>query len=179
MKLNCQIKESEYKILSFKDNHTKITCCFPVHKTLFNWLDGIYNGIDITYIHATNSFMNGITQDKDTQNKVCLNVEDELLSVTFNNTHNIQFINVYNFITDEDFVYYVLLVYKELNLDLLQTPLIIWGINEETYKLSKLRNYIADISIGHLPKKINYDPKFDRLLQQYDFDLFHAPLMLN
>ncbi|WP_299130369.1 DUF3822 family protein [uncultured Winogradskyella sp.] len=131
------------------------------------------------YKHASTLLIDTLLQrQKDAEGYlVHINVNTASLEIVVSNNNELQLFNVFDYYSKEDFIYYVLFVFEQLNLDPEVTPIVLSGAitkHDELYNI--LYTYIRDIAI------INKDYKYkflDTVYNEQPHELPFYHLLLN
>ena len=85
------------------------------------------------------------------------------------------FANTFTFSTEQDFLYHVLLVFDQFDLDTESVPLMMTGrIQKKSSQYEKVEKYIRHIHILHSPSYYQYSPAF----QDANFHYYHDLLSM-
>lgn len=154
---------------------------FLVEKELIEWFEQIYTSSPkLTFVHQTAGLIEGLQAQKrknlDELSNIYLHIEPSYLILTIFKERNLEFCNVFPFSTEQDFLYYVLLVIDELRYFPDKIMAELSGGIEKDYGIYRLLDkYIqqVDISLDHQAMPwVTFGPKFEKApLYQY-FDLF-------
>ncbi len=108
---------------------------------------------------------------------VYVNVMGNQLRVSAFNRENLLLTNTYEFKTAKDFMYFVLLVFDQLGLNVEQTKLFLSG---EIMKTSEIHNllyrYIRNINFLKRISAFEFDAAFDQQPDHFHFDLYSSYL---
>ena len=87
----------------------------------------------------------------------------------------LQFYNQYAVRKKEDYLKYIMLVFKEMEMDPKKNALQIWGfIKQNSEEINFLRKFIRNISLGSKPSFLKFGYKFDEVEDHQYFDLMSA-----
>ncbi len=106
-------------------------------------------------------------------NDVLVNVLPDKLQIAVYKNNQFQIYNTFKYNSAEAFLYYVLLMYQEFELDNMNTPLTLMGgimPNSVVYRL--LSTYIRQIKFAKRTKYYQFSPKYSTVPQQFHFDLY-------
>jgi hypothetical protein len=169
-----EIKEDQLA-LSYFHISKDITSVFSISTQLKKWFDTMYPTQKIKYINHTSSFLEGVFQisNRKQDAEVYIQVEQHFLTIAVLKNNQLLFCNGFTFNSSEDFVYFVLFVYDQLQLNPEQTPLTIWGeILDDSDSFNKLYKYIRYIKFGEKPKTLSFGFPFDEIHEHRYFDLY-------
>lgn len=154
---------------------------FLVETELIEWFEQIYTSSPkLTFVHQTSALIEGLYRQKREAigelSRIYLHIESNYLILTIFKDRNLEFCNVFPFKTEQDFLYYVLLVIDELRYFPDKTSVELSGSIEKDSGIYRLLDkYIQKVDISfdqHSMPWITFGAKFDKApLYQY-FDLF-------
>ncbi len=131
---------------------------------------------EFTYKHSSTVLLDSVLQKANESNstKVYLHVNTTMIELAVVENKKLQLFNVFEYHSKEDFIYYVLFVFEQLNLDVETTVIHLSGRvdkNDELYSL--LYTYVRHVEC----EKLNYNYHFS---EKVDKDqLHHHYLILN
>ncbi|HEX8545792.1 MAG TPA: DUF3822 family protein [Cytophagaceae bacterium] len=180
LSLNCQLTDKENEeILYYRQNSTEAVNIFKADGKIIDWFLKSYPYHNITVIHHTSSLIEGLLQNyvnKD-ERSVFAYIENKLLTLVVVNNRKLEYCNSFQFISTEDFVYYVMLVYDQLQLDPNAHGLTLWGdIAADSPIHQKLYKYIRHLKFGNKPKSMYFGYHFDEIFDHSFFDLYNMHL---
>ncbi|MCU0416140.1 MAG: DUF3822 family protein [Cytophagaceae bacterium] len=166
--------------LYFKQNQTDAINIFSVDKDLKKWFEDRYPTRSVQFIHHTASMIEGILLQPSVSEltpTVYIQVEQYFLTIVVKKGDQLLFCNSFGFSSSEDFVYFVLFVFDQLQLNPETVPVKIWGeITPDSDSFSKLYRYIRHISFGDKPSSLRFSYQFDDIFEHRYFDLFSMHL---
>jgi len=90
---------------------------------------------------------------------------------------DLQFANTFSYESENDFLYYVLLIYEEFGLQTEKIPLMWTGrIQKKSALYEKVEKYIKHLHILHSPSYYHYGPAFQNVRFHYYHDLLSMRL---
>ncbi len=131
---------------------------------------------EFTYKHSSTVLVDALLQKKHENDttEVYLHVNSNTIEIAVLDKKQLQLFNVFEYHSKEDFIYYVLFVFEQLNLDVETTLVYLSGLvnkNDELYTL--LYTYIRHVEF----EKLNFNYSFsDKLNSDH---LHHHYLILN
>ncbi|WP_299116502.1 DUF3822 family protein [uncultured Winogradskyella sp.] len=106
-----------------------------------------------TYTHASSVFIDAINLINDNEEKcVYINIEGNTMQVVVNSSNAFDFYNYFEFTSPEDFIYYILFTFEQLQLNPEKTHVKLSGTVDEDDDLFKIAyKYIRHVSLvdGH------------------------------
>jgi hypothetical protein len=171
--LNSEIKSTE-AIYFYQQSSMEAVNVFSAEKKIAEWFTNAYPSRSIKFLHHTCSFLEGsLHWDNKGERCLCLNVEKNSFTATIIHDKKIEFCNSFNFSSADDFVYFVLYIFDQMNLNPEATQVVVWGeIDSSSLIYHKLYKYIRFISLGDRPKGLKFSYQFDECFDHRYFDLF-------
>jgi hypothetical protein len=129
---------------------------------------------DFEYKHITTILINAAFLSMTSQQQMLIHISEERFDiiVTFGNT--MKFCNSFIFHTAQDVIYYLLNVYKQLELDP-STPLVLTGqIEQDSDEYRIIYKYIRNVSFAKMPEMYQYCNEIKKISQQTYFSLFNT-----
>ena len=173
-------RETDEEYHFFKQKQTEAINVFATNNRLTDWFRKTYPLKQIRVIHHTSSMIEGILLQKDlapAEKSVYIQVEQYFLTITVKQGKKLIFCNSFTFNTSEDFVYFILFVFDQLELNPEKCPVIVFGeITHDSESFSKLYKYIRNLSFGSKPEFIRFGYQFDEVFDHRYFDLYNMHL---
>ncbi|QHT69197.1 DUF3822 family protein [Rhodocytophaga rosea] len=152
---------------------------FSADKQTLEWFRAIYLNKQIQLLHYSSALIEGtLSQNKEVAAKqVIISVEQSYLTIIVSQQQQLLFCNTFYYMSVQDFSYYVMLVIGELNLDPETCKVILYGeLSHDSAIFSHLYRYIRNITFGTKPSSINFNYKFDEVLDHRYFDVYSIHL---
>lgn len=162
-------------IFYYSQKSTNAVSIFCANKKIIDWFKAQYPGKSIKLVHHTSAFIEGILYNSKsmTERELFVHVEKNFLTIVVKNDTGLEFCNSFYFSTTEDFLYFVMFVYNQLQLNPDKNPLTIFGeITPDSPVYKKLFKYIRHIKFGNKPSSIRFCYKFDEVFDHRFFDLY-------
>ncbi len=174
-----EIRTKIEDVFSFNQDLSGVHNVFAGDKRLIAWVKSVYKNKDVEILHQGTPFIEGLLNaDIVTAEKAmyCL-VDRGILHVVVGENKGLIYYNQFAARKSEDFLKYIMLVFKELGLKQKVTPVIFWGIIKDTSPhLELLKKYIRNISLGTRPSNISFGIQFNNIPEHLYFDLFNIHL---
>jgi hypothetical protein len=170
------------EVLYFYHQHWQAVNVFSVEKKILEWFNMTYPGRNLTMMHQTSAFMEGLVQNSEILpgRNMYISVEPSYLMVVVMDGQQLEYCNIFFYMSVHDFTYYVILVMDELKLDPNVCKVKLFGeLSHDSAIFSNLYKYIRHLSFGTKPVAISYSFKFDEVLDHRYFDLYNAYLANN
>ena len=106
-------------------------------------------------------------------NDIIVNVQPNTLNIIVYKNNKFQLYNTYKYNSAEAFLYYVLLMYQQFDLDINETPLtLMGGIMPDSMIYKLLTTYVRQIKFAKRTKYYQFSPEYSNVPQQFHFDLY-------
>ena len=131
------------------------------------------------FFHSSTSMLNGIlsNQNGDVSKKVFINVKEDHLQIALVGGKELIFFNSFAYKDDKDFIYHVMLVFKQFDLDVENIPVFLSGqITDESKLYRMIYRYINQIQFSKAPSSINFGKNSKGIPPHFYFDLFSLDL---
>jgi hypothetical protein len=178
--LNCTLNsEPEEGFYYYNHKSTDAVNIFSADKKIIDWFTKMYPSKHLQIVHHTAPLIEGIMidDDKKPDRNLYIHVEQNYLTILVKNQKTLEFCNTFYFSTAEDFIYYVMFVFEQLNLSQEQTSVTIWGeLTPDSLVYNKLLKYIREVSFGEKPSSIKFGYWFDEIMDHNFFDLYSMHL---
>lgn len=158
------------------DNLRRISAknLYAVPKELYRFFTSYYSNLSV-FNGATPLIEGLLTQHKNTTGKVVtINVQGRYFEMVVTTGGDLEYYNRFDFQTPEDFMYYLVFVYEQLELNPETDTLNIAGTIEKTSALLALiRKYIRNTQFTQRPAFCFYSYGFDEVSPYYHFSLYN------
>lgn len=178
LRLNCEVS-TEDELFFFKHTTNDTVNIFTAEKLIINWFKKSYPNKSLELIHHTSLLIEGVLQNHSSMlaRNVYVSVEDSILTVVVKKGFELEFCNNFQFVTPNDFVYFIMFVYDELDLNPETVPITLMGdIAKNSTIFVKLYKYVRHISFGEKPTTLKFGYKFDEVNDHHYFDLYNMYL---
>ncbi len=167
------------EIFHYKHPNNDIVNVFSGEKKIADWFRDAYPSRNVSFVHHTSAFMEGILQHADYLPARTLSILVEPSYLTIMATHNkqVEYCNTFFYISSQDFIYYVMLAVNELKLNPDNCRIVLYGeVAPDSAIYDNLYKYIRNISFGNKPSAIKFGYQFDEILDHRYFDIFNVYL---
>jgi len=176
LKFNAKILKTDYITHDEISINNSVNVYIP-YVNINNYIFDTFG--EFVYKHSSTLLIETILgQDQASdKSKIFINVNKMTLEVLVVHNGKLQLFNNFEFHSKEDFIYYVLFVFEQLQLDVESTPVILSGLIDKDDELFNiLYTYVRHVSIV----ESNYNYKFsDVVTDQKRYELHHYYLILN
>jgi hypothetical protein len=151
-----------------------LNMAYEVDEALANKLKNLFNNPSI--LHINSSLLNSLPDFIEKgQQKIFVNIEQNHFDVlAFNEAGNLQIMNRYDFKTQTDFIYFLLLCCDQLNIDREKTELVLSGeVDIESKIYDVCYRYFRFISFIRTPENLHFSRAFDIFPKHLHFNLYN------
>lgn len=175
LNFSCSVVSEKETVISTKLSSVDAYAVFAGENRLIEWFKNIY-GDKVAYCHEIVAFIDGIVASGESNKGLhsFVYVESDYLQVAVLKDGNLEYSNIFKYTNKEDFIYFVLYTYKELQLETKSTPITLWGkIDIESDFFLEIYKYIRNVHIGNRPKVLTFNYEFDAVPESRYFPLFN------
>lgn len=175
---NARISNEE-KVFHFKHNNSETVNIFAINQSLAAWFENAYPTKTIEIIHQTSPLIEGALHYARSENKIMLfaSLENNLLTLLARKKQQILFCNTFNVNAAADFLYFILYVFQELNMNPEENSVYIFGnLKHNSEYVSLLYKYIRHVNFGEKPALLSYSYQFDDIMDHNFFEVYNIHL---
>lgn len=155
---------------------------FAIPRELKAWFQKLYPSEKLRFIHQSAVLIEGITNvslnRKDTP--LYIFVDRFKLHILFARQGKLIYYNQFAIKQFAEYVKYIMLVMKTLNLSQETSQVVLWGyIGKNSPHYNEFYKYINNVVFGYRPKHLKFGYMFDELQDHHFFDLYSMHLVGN
>ena len=180
--LNGGIKPNFERVGYYDQSKTGAINVFTVEKKLGAWIQSMYRNKKVKIIHEGSAFIEGIIHSKEFRNgkgtrcMYCL-VDREKLHLMVTGSTGLLYYNQFVATKKEDFLKYIMALFKEMGMNIKKHRLIFWGFaSPKSPIISYLSKYFKYISFGSKPAFLRFSYLFDEIPDQCYFGVLSSYL---
>ncbi len=179
LRFNANIDPKEV-VLSVTNRKTKAVTVFAMQQSMIDWFSELYPNSNIQYMHQSAVLIEGITNyshfKKD--NPLYIYVDRFKLHILSRKNGSRPYYNQFSIKQFSDYIRYIMLVLKSLNMNQATSQVILWGyIGKNSPHYHEFYKYINNVVFGQRPKFLNFGYMFDELQDHHFFDLYGMHLI--
>jgi Protein of unknown function (DUF3822) len=179
LKFNTHINSDVEDFLPVSLKSTQAVTVFAIHKDIKAWLKNIYPNNNPIFVHQSAVLIEGIMQAainrKD--NPLYIYVDRFKLHVLSASNGKLIYYNQFSIKQFSDYIKYIMLVMKSLNMDQAKSEVVLWGyIGKNSPHYIEFYKYIKNVSFGARPPYIQFGYFFDEVQDHHFFDLYSIHL---
>lgn len=181
LRFNAYLEDDE-EVLSIPNDRIKAITVFAVQRELKQWLMNLYPNNTPVFMHQSSVLIEGVThfaQNKK-DNLLYIYVDRFKLHILSCKNGNLQYYNQFVIKQFSDYIKYIMLVMKSLNLSQSSSQVLLWGyIGKNSPHYHEFYKYISNVIFGHRPKYLTFGYMFDEVQDHHFFDLYSMHLVGN
>lgn len=173
--VNSEIKPSVEEVLYYKHISSDAVNVFASDIKLSKWIQSLYPQKKIQLVQQGSALIEGILRyDDHTHEKTMFcHVDRGILHIIVTESQKLIYYNQFAIRKSNDFLKYIMLVFKELRLNQRESKVLIWGnIKHQSSHLDLVKKYIKNISFGSKPSYLTFSYQFDEIMDHQYFDVF-------
>lgn len=181
LKLNATLEEGKEKVLWCKNTSIHSVTVFSVQQDLHDWIDSIYQNTTHQFFHQSACLIEGIAQaSKPDTNPLYVYVDRFKLHILSTDKGKLVYYNQFPIKQFADYVKYIMLVLKSLNMDQQTSEIVLWGyIGKNSPHYLEFIKYIRNVSFGERPRHLKFSYLFDEVQEHQFIDLYSLQLLAN
>jgi hypothetical protein len=179
LKFNTHINTDQEDFIPVSLKSTQAITVFAIHKDIKAWLESIYPAITPIFIHQSGVLIEGIMEFAKNRKDNPLYVYIDRFKLHILSTHKGKLIYYNQFAIKQfsDYVKYIMLVMKSLNMDQRTSQVVLWGyIGKNSPHYHEFYKYISNVIFGERPKYLHFSYFFDEAQDHHFFDLYSIKL---
>jgi hypothetical protein len=179
LKFNAHV-EADEEVLSVTNSRIRAVTIFAIQSNLKRWLDSLYPNNTPVFMHQSSALIEGIMQfaENKKDNPLYIYVDRFKLHIVSCKDGNLLYYNQFVIKQFSDYIRYIMLVMKSLNLHQSTSRVMLWGyIGKNSPHYNEFYKYISNVVFGHRPKYLSFGYMFDEVQDHHFFDLYSMQLV--
>lgn len=180
LRFNAHIDSEKEYVQSVINKHSKATTVFTFPRELKDWFSKLYTNTNIVFVHQSAVLIEGITQVSANRkdNPLYIFVDRFRLHIVLAKQGKLIYYNQFVIKQFSDYVKYIMLVMKTLNLSQQDSQVVLWGyIGKNSPHYNEFYKYINNVIFGNRPKYLRFGYMFDEVQDHHFFDLYSMYLV--
>jgi len=172
LKFNARIEDEEI-VLHSGTSATDAITVFAVHKGLHNLLMSFYQNVPVKFIHQSQAIISGCLSSAKSDSPLYIYVDRFKLHILCLRNNRLTYYNQFAIKQFADYVKYIMLVMKSMNMDQETSEVVLWGyIGKNSPHYQEFVKYIQNVSFGGRLSHLKFGYLFDEVQEHHFFDLF-------
>jgi len=179
LKQNASIDTSKEKVLRCTNQRPSSTTVFAIQNEMHQWLSTMYKNTAFNFFHQSAALIEGVlNESKAGPNTLYVYVDRFKLHVVSAQRGTLVYYNQFPIKQFSDYVKYIMLVLKGLNMDQQNSEIVLWGyIGKNSPHSQEFVKYIRNVTFGGRPKDLKFSYLFDEIQEHHFFDLLSLHLL--
>lgn len=180
LKFNAPVDPQKEIFLSTVNRQTQAVTIFAVNRDLKQWLDRLYPNNPPTYTHQSAALIEGIMSfaSKRRDHPLYIYVDRFRLHLLACKEGKLIYYNQFTIKQFSDYVKYIMLVMKSLNMNQDKSRVMLWGyIGKNSPHYHEFYKYISNVDFGHRPEYLQFGYMFDEIQEHHFLDLYSIYLI--
>jgi hypothetical protein len=176
LKFNSSVNSKIEKFNTVSSTLANAVTVFAVHKDLDNWITSTYPNLKPQYVHQSAVLIDGVMRHAANRSDNPLYVYVDRFKLHLLSVHEGKLIYYNQFIIKQfaDYVKYIMLVMKSLQMDQQTSQVVLWGyIGNNSPHYQEFYKYIKNVSFGKRPAGLQFAYFFDEVQEHHYFDLYN------
>lgn len=168
------------EVLWVANERIKAITVFAFPRDLKAWLLSLYPANPPVFIHQSAVLIEGITQfaGNKKESPLYIYVDRFKLHILSCPQGRLVYYNQFVIKQFSDYIRYIMLVLKSLNLDQSSSQVLLWGyIGKNSPHYHEFYKYIRNVIFGRRPRHLNFGYMFDEVQDHHFFDLYCMNLL--
>lgn len=179
LKFNTHVNTDHEDFIPVSLKSTQAVTVFAIHKELKSWLQHIYSNNNVVFIHQSAVLIEGVMQVANSRKDNPLYIYVDRFKLHVLSTHRGKLIYYNQFVIKQfsDYVKYIMLVMRSLNMDQKTSQVVLWGyIGKNSPHYHEFYKYISNVTFGSRPGDLDFSYFFDEVQEHHFFDLYSIQL---
>ncbi|MDQ4139200.1 MAG: DUF3822 family protein [Bacteroidota bacterium] len=175
LKLHAELDELDDRVLSYHHQGTDMVNIFATEHFFGSMFYELFSPERTQIRHQTSALIETLLHltERTPQAKIYAYVEQNYLTLILLKDGNLEFCNVFYYLSPEDFIYFVIFVMQEHKLNPDHDPLLVWGdILHDSDLFDILRKYVRHVYLGKRPSGLLYSYKFEEQFEHRYLEVF-------
>ena len=180
LKFNALIDPAHESFIASFNKRSQAVTVFAINNDLRKWLENVYPNNPPTFTHQSAALIEG-TMDfakSRTDSPLYIYVDRFKLHIIACDADKLIYYNQFAIKQFSDYIKYIMLVMKSLNMDQQSSQIVLWGyIGKNSPHYHEFYKYISNVTFGSQPGYLNFSYVFDEVQDHHFFDLYSIHLL--
>lgn len=180
LKFNAHVDPTQESVMSSINARSQAVTVFAVNNTLKNWISRVYPNNPPIFTHQSAALIEGTMEfaKNRTDNPLYIYVDRFKLHIVAAKPDQLIYYNQFAIKQFSDYIKYIMLVMKSLNMDQQTSQIVLWGyIGKNSPHYHEFYKYINNVTFGSEPSYLNFGYVFDEVQNHHFFDLYSIYLL--
>lgn len=179
LKFNAHVNKNREEVLAVAMKNSQAVTVFAVQKEMTAWLEALYPQKQFTVLHQSAALIEGVMHFAASRNDnpLYLYVDRFKLHILSVNENKLVYYNQFSILSFQDYIKYIMLVMKTLEMDQQTSKVIMWGyIGKNSPHYHEFYKYIQNVTFGERPTHLTFGYLFDEVQDHHFLDLYSIDL---
>lgn len=180
LQFNAHVDPAKEDILDCLNVKMDAVTVFAIQKELNAWFKQIYVNTQLHIVHQSTALIEGVMEysAKMTNSPIYIYVDRFKLHILAVQEGKLTYYNQFLIKQFSDYVKYIMLVMKGLNMDQNTSEVILWGyIGKNSPHYQEFVKYVRNVNFGGRPSYLKFGYLFDEVQEHHFFDLYSIHLL--
>jgi Protein of unknown function (DUF3822) len=176
LKFNAKVEDDEM-VLHGLTSATEAVTVFAIHKGLHDLLIGYYQNVPVKFVHQSHAIISGCLAYAKDDAPLYIYVDRFKLHIVYLRNSRLAYYNQFAIKQFSDYVKYIMLVMKSMNMDQETSQVVLWGyVGKNSPHAQEFEKYIRNVTFGGRLGHLKFGYLFDEVQEHHYFDLFSLSL---
>ncbi|MCX2741832.1 DUF3822 family protein [Pontibacter anaerobius] len=179
LRLHSDLNPTQDEVLCYRHSGLEAMNIFAMDGALYQSLQELFPERSLQVVHLTSSLIRSILHQTPRTNlrSMYAFVERNYVTLLVTGPGGLEFCNIFHYVSEEDFIYYIIFIMQEQKMSPEQETLTVWGdITHDSSLFNILQKYIRQIRLGKKPADVEYSYKFHDMFEHRYFELYSLHL---
>jgi hypothetical protein len=180
LKFNAHVDPTQESVMSSTNTRSQAITIFAVNNALKNWISKVYPNNPPIFTHQSAALIEGTMEFAKNRpdNPLYIYVDRFKLHIVAAKADQLIYYNQFAIKQFSDYIKYIMLVMKSLNMDQQTSQIVLWGyIGKNSPHYHEFYKYISNVTFGNEPAYLNFGYVFDEVQDHHFFDLYSIYLL--
>lgn len=180
LQFNANVDLAKEDILDCTNVKVAAVTVFAIQKELHAWFNQLYTNTQVHIVHQSTALIEGVLEysAKTKNSPLYIYVDRFKLHILAVNDGKLAYYNQFLIKQFSDYVKYIMLVMKGLNMDQNTSEVILWGyIGKNSPHYQEFVKYVRNVNFGGRPSYLKFGYLFDEVQEHHFFDLYSIHLL--
>ncbi len=179
LRLHSHLDLNQDVVLSYRHSDTEAVNIFGIEGVVYRMVSSLFSERPVQCLHQTSALIKGALQHAGRRSgrHFYAHVEENNVTILVVGESGLQFCNIFNYLSAEDFIYYIIFVMQEQKMNPEQETITVWGdITHDSALFGILTKYVRYVHLGKKPIDVAYSYKFDDIFEHRYFEIYSLHL---
>lgn len=180
LKFNASVDSVHETVISYENRSLGVTTAFAVQKPMIDWLTAMYQNTQLSVSHQSCALIEGFCAagKKMTGEPLLVYIDRFKMHICFAPGGNLKYYNQFVIHQFSDYVKFIMLVMKTMNLNQESSEVQLWGyIGKNSPHYHEFVKFVRNVAFGQRPTHLSFGYVFDDVQEHQFFDLYAIDLL--